>query len=510
MPILLVAGCNSVNPTEVPAGSGGSGNPPLAEQHVADVWDGSCSAQASGDVYEVGPDQELAAIGDVPWVDLGPGDRVNIHARSEPYKEKILVVGQGTSDAPITICGIADADGNRPIIDGADATTKPGMVSAFGATQTRGVITLAAPEGSDYGTKPGYIVISGLQVTGAYPGSTFTDFSGESAEFPDNAAGIFVERGEWITVRNCVITGNANGLFVASGDEDETVSRHILVDGNTFTSNSVVDRDREHHSYIEAEDTVYQFNHYGDVREGAMGGALKDRSAGTVVRYNVIEGGARLLDLVEAQDSFDIVGKLPSYRETWVYGNVFELSNEDGSYAVHYGGDQGDPAFNRKGTLYFYANTVAFRMDQSKQWGGSIFDLTTDDETAEIWDNVFYSTSDTANAPATEVSLERVSGAHNLGTNAFSSSIVQWRGEDEREGGAINRWDDQITFQGDPGFVNAQEGDYRPKAGSVLVDAAGDAPVAIPELFTVKFDYLPAEGVQDRTSTNDLGAYQAR
>jgi hypothetical protein len=509
VPILLVAGCNSVNPTAVPEGSGGSGSPPVAEQQVADVWDGSCSAEATGDVYEVGPDQKLAAIADVPWVDLGPGDRVNIHARSEPYKEKILLVGQGSKDAPITICGIADADGNRPVIDGADATTKPGMVSAFGATQTRGVITLAAPEGSDYGTKPEYIVISGLQVTGAYPGNEFTDFAGESAEFPDNAAGIFVERGEWITVRNCVIAGNGNGLFVASGDSEETVSRHILVDGNRFDSNSVEGRDREHHSYIEAEDTVYQFNHYTNVREGAEGGALKDRSSGTVVRYNVFDGGARLLDLVEAQDSFEIIGKLPGYRQTYVYGNVFELSDEDGAYAIHYGGDSGETQVYRKGTLYFYSNTVAFRKDQSEQWSGSIFDLSTDEETAEIWNNVFYATNATTGETPTEVSLERVSGVHNLGANAFSSSIVQWRSEDEREGGSIDGWDERITIEGDPGFTDGQSGDYRPKSDSILVDAGGDPPVDIPDAYAVEFEYLPAEGVQERTSTKDLGAYQA-
>jgi len=232
-----------------------------------------------------------------------------------------------------------------------------------------------------------------------------------------------------------------------------------------------------------------------------------------VVRYNVIEGGARLLDLVEAQDSFEIVGKLPSYRETWVYGNVLELSNEDGSYAVHYGGDSGELDTYRKGTLYFYANTVAFRMDQSKVWSGSIFDLTTADETAEIWDNVFYSTSDTANAPPTEVSLERAGGVHNLGTNAFSSSIVQWRDEADHEGGSINGWDKRLTFAGDPGFVNAQAGDYHPKPDSLLVDAGGASPVTIPELRRVQFEYFPADGVRERTITNnavDLGAYEAQ
>lgn len=493
-----------------PEASDTKANSPVAEQHIPDVWDGSCAATATGKTYDVGPDKTLAAIGDVPWLDLGPGDRVNIYARPEPYKEKILIAGKGKKDAPITVCGIPDAQGRRPVIDGAGATTRPDMVSTYGRTQDRGLITVSPPKGSEWGAKPQYIVISGLELTGAYPGNTFTDFSGAQASYPDNAAGIFVERGEWITVRNCVITGNGNGLFVASGDSEEVLSRHILVDGNEFTNNSVADRDHEHQSYVEAEDTVYQFNHYGNTREGSLGGGLKDRSTGTVVRYNVIEGGQRLLDLVEAQDSFPVVGKLPSYHQTWVYGNLFSLGNEDGSYAIHYGGDSGSVETYRKGTLYFYLNTVAFRMDQSKAWSGSIFELSTGDERAEIWNNVFYAASATPGQAATEVSLDRLSGVHNLGKNAFSTTIVQWRDESEREGGSIKGWAEQLTFTGEPGFTDVVAGDFRPKADSILVDAAGSAPVEIPDGYQVGFEYSLSEGVQERSETADIGAYATR
>jgi hypothetical protein len=123
----------------------------------------------------------------------------------------------------------------------------------FQGTQRRGVMTVTPASGDSYGQKPRYIVIEGLEVRGANPGATFTDEAGASVAYPDNAAGIFVERGEHIVVRGCVIRENANGLFVASGDAEETLSRDILVEGNDFFDNSVVGRDREHHSYIEAE-----------------------------------------------------------------------------------------------------------------------------------------------------------------------------------------------------------------------------------------------------------------
>ena len=46
-------------------------------------------AGAAGAVdYHVGPGQPLAAVGDVPWESLAAGDRVFIHWRATPYKEK--------------------------------------------------------------------------------------------------------------------------------------------------------------------------------------------------------------------------------------------------------------------------------------------------------------------------------------------------------------------------------------------------------------------------------------
>lgn len=377
-------------PSGAGAASPDQGHPSATPAQVTgDVWGGSCSTPATGVVYDVGPGMPLTAIGQVPWTSLGPGDRVRIHARPTPYQEKVLISGQGTAAEPITVCGVPDAQGHRPVLDGRQATTRPGMESFFQSTQTRGLITLTAKKGDSWGSKPRYVVIDGLELTGAYPGNTFTDDRGTVRDYPDNAAGIFVERGEWITVRNCSIAGNGNGLFVASSDED-SASAHILVDANEFSGNSVAGRDREHQSYVEAEDVVYQFNHYAAPRAGSLGGALKDRSTGTVVRYNWIEGGQRALDLVEAQDSWPMAQSDPAYRHSWVYGNVIDLGPGDSSSVVHYGGDSGDEATYRKGALYFFSNTVLYRHDRAELYHATMFDLSTDDETAYLWNNAFY------------------------------------------------------------------------------------------------------------------------
>ncbi|MBI2733548.1 MAG: hypothetical protein HYX44_09700, partial [Aquabacterium sp.] len=67
--------------------------------------------------------------------------------------------------------------------------------------------------------------------------------------------------------------------------------------------------------------------------------------------------------------------------------------NGDEGSAIHYGGDHyfakptdlwGEPTF-RKGTLYFYNNTVVINGTS-----GQVFQLSTTEESAQVWNNVFY------------------------------------------------------------------------------------------------------------------------
>ena len=479
----------------------------------ADVWDGGCDDPATGDVFEVGPGRAYTSIGAVPWQTLGPGDRVRIHKRPASYKEKILISEQGTSTAPITVCGVADENGNRPVLDGSGATTRPGMQSDFATTQQRGLITFAAKEGDPYGTKPEFVVIEGLELTGAFPGNTFTDYAGATQTYPNNAAALYIERAETITFRDNVIRGNGNGIFAGSGDAEEALSRHILVEGNEFSGNSVPTRYNEHHSYIEAEDVVYQFNHYKDTAPGALGAALKDRSAGTVVRYNWIQGGLRALDLVEAQESCAILCNLPAYRQTWVYGNVIDMENGDATNTIHYGGDGGLTEYDtyRKGTLYFFNNTVSYRIDQADGYSGSIFDLETTDETVEAWGNAFYVASETQGQPAITMSIGRFSGTMHLGENAFSPGVTDIRYPDDWEG-TITGFNAQTRPAGNNfGFTDLATDNFRPTAGSPLVNAGATPPITIPNRHTLRYEYVEhrlALGRLVNGGASDLGYYE--
>ena len=78
---------------------------------------------AEAATYEVGPNQSLQTIAQVPWATLQPGDTVLIYWRAAPYKEKWVICRQGTADAPITVRGVPNANGDLPVIDGNGAAT---------------------------------------------------------------------------------------------------------------------------------------------------------------------------------------------------------------------------------------------------------------------------------------------------------------------------------------------------------------------------------------------------
>ena len=140
---------------------------------------------------------------------------------------------------------------------------------------------------------------------------------------------------------------------------------------------------------MEAIGITFQYNHLGPLLPGAGGNNLKDRSAGLVVRYNWIEHSNRQLDLVHAEDS-SLVRADPRYRATHVYGNVIiEHPNSGNNDICFYGGDGGSAQKFRKGTLYFYNNTVVSdRTDNTR-----LFRMATNDESIDARNNIAYVTA---------------------------------------------------------------------------------------------------------------------
>lgn len=357
----------------------------------------ACVASGKGTDYQVGPSPgQLSSLDQVPWERLKAGDTVRIFHRATPYLGKFLITASGTSNAPVRVCGVKGPNGERPIVSGAGAVTRRTLVfagkSAAAIQESRAVVMIKA-EANVWTATPSHVQVDGLAIRGAHPNYTYTDTRGRVQHYAAFGACVWIDRGHHIGIADNEISDCSNGVFSKSTDDgDFAVTKHIRLAGNHIHGNGVVGDERVHNTYTQSVNVVLEFNHYGPPRAGALGNAIKDRSVGTVVRYNRIEEGAHALDLVEAEDFPLTALSHAAYRTAYVYGNQIVKTGDTGSF-VHYGGDHhgstpgaswGEPIF-RQGTLYFYNNTV-----HAKGSVARLFQLSTTLERAEVWNNVFH------------------------------------------------------------------------------------------------------------------------
>jgi hypothetical protein len=442
----------------------------------------SVTGSLQSKVHNVGPDQEYNAIGDVSWEALSAGDSIRIHWRAEPYHEKWVICVRGTQDRPVVVSGIPGPLGELPVIDGRNAVTRPSLNYW---NEPRGIIKVGgANVPSD--RMPAYITIENLDIRSGRPPYTYKGREG-IAPYANNAAAIFIEKGQHVTIRNCRLSDCGNGFFCASKSAD------ILVEGCSIRDNGIEDRFYEHNSYTEADGIVFQFNHYGPLRTGCLGNNLKDRSAGTVIRYNWIEDGNRQLDLVDS-DHKELIDQ-SAYRETHVYGNI--LIEEDGQgnrQIVHYGGDSNDQDRYRKGTLYFYNNTViSTRTDRT-----TLFRLSSNDESAEVWNNVFYSTH-----PGDRLAISNADGKLTLSHNWLNED---WRKSHGNLTGTVESKDHLIgSF---PGFADLDSSDYHLTPTSECRDAGIDHSKSSGHPVILEYVKPQSQAPRHNDQRIDLGAYE--
>lgn len=465
---------------------------------------GDCVASGKGTDYQVGPGTgQLASLDLVPWDKLVAGDTVRIFYSATPYQGKFMISGNGTASAPIRVCGVKSSTGQRPVIDGRGATTRRGLPYGDLVHETRSVIVLKVKSNSPtYATDyPSYIQIDGLEIRGATPlpaGTTptaanaFTDSKGVVRTYDAFGACIWLDRGQNITIADNVIHDCTNGIFSKStNDGDFAVTKNIRLAGNYIYDNGVVGDVHEHNVYMQSVNITYEYNRFGPLRAGALGNAIKDRSVGTVVRYNYLNGGAHSIDLVEAEDFFNIAKTYAAYRTSYVYGNVIVKNGNEGS-AIHYGGDHyfasslnetwGEPLF-RKGTLYFYNNTVVINGTS-----GELFQLSTTEESAQVWNNVFYF-APTVTYPCLRASSETNTklwtsgGVLTLGKNWSSTALADsdpWH----PVSGTVTGWSNLIKGTTLPVDKNS----YIPTSGSPVVDTA-QANLTAVTAYPVQYQY---------------------
>ena len=293
--------------------------------------------QAYAVVFSVGPGKTYEHIYQAPLDRLNPGDIVKIYYRAEPYREKFIIRRSGTKRAPITIMGISSAGGKRPVIEGTNAIQHQ---KDLRHDKGRYLIKIG-------GKSPGnFVVIRNLHLRNANNSHYHLSDEGETKKYSDNAAGIFVFWGRHVTISNCIIQSNGNGILSNHSPKvSHTVIRNCIIfdNGNFVNPGS----SQQHNVYLQGKLTTVEFSRFGSTHSN--GQIIKDRGLSTVIRYNWIEGGPnRQLDLVEFK----------GYRraDAFVYGNVIIQGKKIiNNQMINFGGDGG---ISRSGTLYFFNNTV--------------------------------------------------------------------------------------------------------------------------------------------------------
>ncbi|MEP7311417.1 MAG: hypothetical protein ABI859_02435 [Pseudomonadota bacterium] len=363
-------------------------------------------AVAGGKRYDVCPSCDYRELTTVPWDSLRPGSVVNVFYRPEPYRTKIALRVSGTAKAHVVINGVTAPDGSRPVISGDSAVTaaanrNTGMYNDEHPEYGEGlaVVLIKRSQRDDpYGYKPKFIDLKNLEIRSSY-GRSYVAQNGQQKRFEAWAAGVWVDVVEDLLIENCIVTDHSFGIFVnnrnAERGVDAETSYRVTIRNSQVFGNGRVGSYYEHNLYVQAVGALYEGNFIGRLRPGAEGSSLKDRSAGTIVRYNYIQCEARCMDLVHDESGSKKTRESPTsraadYDRAWVYGNL--VVSDRSISMIHFGGDNlGDgvgpyPTY-RNGPLYVFHNTFVFNVDE---WRSYVFDVQHAAGTVEAYNNVVY------------------------------------------------------------------------------------------------------------------------
>lgn len=484
--------------------------------------------------YHVGPGQTLTTLRSVPWASLQPGDSVNIHPKAGGYHESFLLSASGTLAKPIVIRGIPDdATGALPVIDGADATQDPQVANIWANTLHKyGVVLISRTRNQVYGYIPSNIVIERLDIQNAHKTRKFTNYAGVYTNWPQFCAAIYTEMAQNLTVRECELHNSGLGYYANSKYGNAGLSSNIVVDGCWVHDNGNVGSYAEHNLYIESAATTVQRSLIGPVAAGSFGEDFKDRSAGTIVRFNqFILGGGRGgqgIWFEQAQGGAGVIDKMPTYTNTWVYGNVFyNAPGSAGSVMIRYDSGCEDMSLAHKGTLYVYNNTFINHADKfssgtvTGRYKSTVFMLPSTNEFAgaaapeviECWNNIIVNIPQTPGATPTELTLLwSDSGTVNLGTNWLSTTVRAYALPygSPRFLGSFNGY--MNTLQGtNPGLIDIPGGNFHLTSNSPCIDRGNALPSAAVGRYEVTEEYSDTDSIHPRVitgSTIDLGAFE--
>jgi VCBS repeat-containing protein len=340
-------------------------------------WDwGIVLPNQTGDISEslhfrVGPGMEYTSLNDVPWNSLIPGDTVFIYYRGTAYAEPIqLQWARGDQNRWIRVIGVPGPNGERPIITGKNAV----FPSNF-TTQTEyygGIIGIGPISTAVRGWKPGYIHIHGLEIREVRSWNTRTLRDGTTSNWSGFDAGIYGRGINYLTVSGCKFEDCGQGSFLNSTPFDGVHYRwtsqniHYLFNYFNICGNPNLN-DHEHTIYHEGIAMCYEYNWFDPRYPNSTGLQMKERSAGIIYRYNVMDGGNYSMIAFQDPDSdpaeltgvYDIYGSR-MVDNVYMYGNLFlirDATNNFPSGPVAWGAGIGGTN-TRAGNIYFYNNVT--------------------------------------------------------------------------------------------------------------------------------------------------------
>lgn len=501
------------------------------------------SNSVNATTYHVGPGQQYTTIGEVPWYSLVGGDSVLIHWKQGGYHEKFMISTRGSDNAVLHVIGVPNANGELPIIDGENATTGPNMhwKDNWGAgepfdVESLGVVSIV-PNNDGTSVSPAHIEIANLSIKNARSSNQYTGESGTVMNYDGFASAIYASKPQFLTIRNCEISNSHNGFFNSTSDNPgsnawwDAMASNISIIGNYFHDcGSPNGGYTEHSIYSQADKILIEKNHFGPMLPGCGGNQIKDRSAGTIIRYNFIEGqaGARLLDLVENEDAGPTMDNLPHYGHDFVYGNLLLQVTGDqnsGIGTIHWNGDHwnGGRATKAGAKLNFYHNTWVYRHDMewnplpifSVQDAGDNCQDSAITSVIDARNNIFYAYKATSNGTDQELAWASCEITNiDLFNNWVSPNVetCSWGACT----GVINNFNTSISPNNNtPGFLDVNNYDVHLLASSSAIGVGAELSPEVTNNvlgldLTPYYQYVSLDSVSERTSyglNSDLGAY---
>jgi len=369
-----------------------------------------------GKTYDVGPTQPYKTINAVPTMTWSPGSIVRIHnedtsGRSPTtYHETARIAGQGTATQPLMFCGVPDATGQLPVMDGANSTSAVGNTGS----QEYAIINIWGPNGyhSTYAggsTGPDYTIVSGIRIINGRSTYTFTPAGTSGTQsFNDFCSGIRVKDGQFVTLIGNDIQNDGNGIFIQNNSAGgfSQVTLFPTIRGNRVRDAGIsggpgLNSAGSHGIYTQAYYPVIEANRIESLVHNSGGNLIKDRGLESIHRYNyaVTTEGGYIVGMESATDAqpyhtFEpwlggtgettcsnatycdyentiTADQVAAYQESlekiFMYGNIyssrgnqfladFKLADSGGSQAYLWSNQT--EMSDHLGVTYFYQNTV--------------------------------------------------------------------------------------------------------------------------------------------------------